>query len=122
VLSPLASALRLASVVVCLIVIASFVLFVVNQTSSASTHQQQELNGTTTAQGAQGAATSLKHAKKSSLRTKIDDASKAITSPFDGLSSGWNSQWLVRGVNLLLALVVYGFGLGFLARVIRVRA
>jgi hypothetical protein len=112
----------LASVVVCLIVIASFVLFVVNQTSSASTHQQQELNGTTTAQGAQGAAASLKHAKKSSLRTKIDDASKAITSPFDGLSSGWSSQWLVRGVNLLLALVVYGFGLGFLARVIRVRA
>ena len=121
-LSPLASALRLASVVVCLIVIASFVLFVVNQTSSASTHQQQELNGTTTAQGGQGAAASLKHAKKSSLRTRIDDVSKAITSPFDGLSSGWSSQWVIRGVNLLLALVVYGFGLGFLARVIRVRA
>jgi len=48
VLSPLASALRLASVVVCLIVIASFALFVVNKTSSASAHQQQELNGTTT--------------------------------------------------------------------------
>jgi hypothetical protein len=125
VLSPLASALRLASVVVCLIVIVSFALFVVNQTSSASAHQQQELNGTTSAPGAQaaqGAATSLKHAKKSSLRTRIDDASEAITSPFDGLSSGWSSQWLIRGVNLLLALVVYGFGLGFLARVIRVRA
>ena len=124
-LSPLASALRLASVVACLIVIVSFALFVVNQTSSASAHQQQELNGTTTAPGAQaaqGAATSLKDAKKSSLRTRIDDASEAITSPFDGLSSGWSSQWLIRGVNLLLALVVYGFGLGFLARVIRVRA
>jgi hypothetical protein len=116
---------RLASVVVCLIVIVSFALFVVNETSSASTHQQQELNGNTTAPGAraaQGGATSVKHAKKSSLRTRIDDASEAITSPFDGLSSGWSSQWLIRGVNLLLALVVYGFGLGFLARVIRVRA
>jgi hypothetical protein len=116
VLSPLAGALRLASIVVCLIVIVSFALFVVNQTGSASAHQQQELNGTTTAPGtqpAQGGATSAKHAKKSSLRTSIDDASEAITSPFDGL---------IRGVNLLLALVVYGFGLGFLARVIRVRA
>jgi hypothetical protein len=125
VLSPLASALRLASVVVCLIVIASFALFVVNKTSSASAHQQQELNGTTTAPGAQaaqGTASSVKHAKGSTLRTRIDDASEAITSPFDGLSSGWSSQWLIRGVNLLLALVVYGFGLGFLARVIRVRA
>jgi hypothetical protein len=127
VLSPLASALRLASVLVCLIVIASFALFVVNKTSSASAHQQQELNGTTTVPGAQavqgeGALTPVKHAKKSSLRTRIDDASNAITSPFDGLSSGWSSQWLIRGVNLLLALVVYGFGLGFLARVIRVRA
>jgi hypothetical protein len=28
---------------------------------------------------------------------------------------------VIRGVGLLLALVVYGFGLGFLARVIRVR-
>jgi predicted metalloprotease len=125
VLSPLASALRLASIVVCLIVIVSFALFVINQTGSASAHQQQELNGTTTAPGtqaAQGGATSAKHAKKSSLRTSIDDVSEAITSPFDGLSSGWSSQWLIRGVNLLLALLVYGFGLGFLARVIRVRA
>lgn len=124
-LSPLASALRLASIVVCLIVIVSFALFVINQTGSASAHQQQELNGTTTAPGtqpAQGGATSAKHAKKSSLRTSIDDVSEAITSPFDGLSSGWSSQWLIRGVNLLLALLVYGFGLGFLARVIRVRA
>jgi len=115
----------LASVLVCLIVIASFALFVVNKTSSASAHQQQELNGTTTAAGpqaVQGASTPVKHAKKSSLRTRIDDASNTITSPFDGLSSGWSSQWLIRGVNLLLALVVYGFGLGFLARVIRVRA
>jgi hypothetical protein len=124
VLSSLARALRLASVVACLIVIASFALFVVNQTSSASAHQQQELNGTTSVSGgqpAQAASTPLKHGKNSSLRTRIDDASEAITSPFSGVSSGWSSQWVIRGVNLLLALVVYGFGLGFLARVIRVR-
>jgi hypothetical protein len=111
-------------VVACLIVIASFALFAVNQTSSASAHQQQELNGGTSVpstQPAQGAPTPLKHDENSSLRAKIDDVSEAITSPFSGVSSGWSSQWVIRGVNLLLALVVYGFGLGFLARVIRVR-
>lgn len=127
-LSSLAGALRLASVLTCLIVIASFALFVVNQTGSASAHQQEELNGETTvstAQSTQGAAApahTQKHAEKSSLRTTIDDASKAITSPFSGVTAGWSSQWMIRGINLLLALVVYGFGLGFLARMIRVRA
>ena len=37
------------------------------------------------------------------------------------MSTGSNSQWAIRGVRLLLALLVYGFGLGYLARVIRVR-
>jgi len=111
-------------VVVCLIVIASFALFAINQTSSASAHQQQELNGgssVSSAEPAQGSSTQVKHAKNSSLRTRIDDASKAITSPFSGVSSGWSSQWAIRGFNLLLALLVYGFGVGFLARAVRVR-
>jgi hypothetical protein len=32
-----------------------------------------------------------------------------------------SSQWLIRSTKLLLALLVYGFGLGYLARVIRMR-
>ena len=57
-LSPLAGVLRLASVVLCLLVVASFVLFVVDQTGSASAHQQAELSHeTTTTQEAQKTAT-----------------------------------------------------------------
>jgi hypothetical protein len=124
VLSSFAGLLRLASMVICLIVIASFAIFVVNQTSSASTHQQEELGGgpvaTTTSSGASGShKASPPH--KSTLHKAIDDASNELTSPFSGLTSGSSSQWAIRGVNLLLALIVYGFGLGFLARVIRVR-
>jgi hypothetical protein len=37
------------------------------------------------------------------------------------VTSGSSSQWAIRGVNVLLALIVYGFGVGFLARVIRIR-
>jgi hypothetical protein len=123
VLSSFAGLLRLASLVICLIVIASFTIFVVNQTSSASTHQQEELGGTptttTVTPGSPPPKTQPPH--KSTVHKTIDEASDALTSPFSGVTSGFSSQWAIRGIKLLLALVLYGFGLGFLARVIRVR-
>lgn len=122
-LSLLAGALRLASLALCLIVVTSFALFVVNQTGSASAHQQEELNGPTitTAAPAQGGPPATAHRDKSTLRSRIDEVAKAVTSPFSAVTNGSSSQWVIRGVGLLLALLVYGFGLGFLARVIRVR-
>ena len=133
-----ARSLRLASIAACLIAIASFALFAVNQTSSASAHQQGVLSGevplsspenTATAQppSAQpggstqprGSAASTKH--EGSAHRVIDEASNAITSPFAGVTSGWSSQWTIRGVKLLLVLAVYGFGLGFVARMVRAR-
>lgn len=105
--------MRLASVVICLIVIASFAIFVVNQTSSASTHQQEELTG--------GSTSSKTSSHEGTLHKTIDEASNKLTSPFSSITSGWSSQWAIRGVKLLLTLIVYGFALGFLARVIRVR-
>jgi hypothetical protein len=38
------------------------------------------------------------------------------------VTESWSSEWSKRGVLLLLTLVIYGFGLGFIARVMRVRA
>jgi hypothetical protein len=114
VLSILAGLLRLASIVICLIVIASFAIFVANQTSSASAHQQEEVSGQVATQ-----KTPSKH--ESTVHKTIDEASNELTSPFSSISSGWSSQWAIRGVNLLLALIVYGFGLGFIARAVRVR-
>jgi hypothetical protein len=114
----------MASLGICLIAIASFVLFVVNQTSSASSHQQEVLNSgtsTTTAGAGASGAPSGSPPHKSSVHRAIDDASNALTSPFSGVTAGSSSQWVIRSANLLLALMVYGFGLGFLARTIRVR-
>lgn len=105
--------MRLASIVICLVAVVSFTLFAVNQTGNASTHQQQELNAEATAPATPP--------KESSLRRSVDDVSEAIASPFSAVTAGSSSQWLIRGVNLLLVLLVYGFGLGFLARLIRVR-
>jgi hypothetical protein len=124
VLSSIAGLLRVASLVICLIVIASFAIFAIDQTGSASTHQQEELGSLpsrpTTTSGAPGSpAPAPSH--KSALHSAIDNASNDLTSPFSGLSAGSSSEWATRGLNLLIALAVYGFGLGFLARTIRVR-
>jgi hypothetical protein len=125
VVSAIARLLRLASVSICLIVVASFAVFVVDQTKGASTRQQEAINGSPPAAngaaGAPGSAnTSASH--ESGLREAIDEASNSLTSPFSGIPSGSSSQWVIRGVNLLITLIVYGFALGYLSRVLRVRA
>ena len=118
--SSLTRLMRVASVVICLIVSASFLVFVINQTSSASTHQQNELNeGSAQASSSAPAAPSAKH--ESTLHRTLDDASNALTSPFAGVVSGSQSQWTIHIVRTVLALLVYGFGLAFLVRFIRVR-
>jgi hypothetical protein len=123
VIGPLASCLRLISIALCLLVTVSFALFALHDTSVASAHQQAVLNsgvppGTPVPAAYEPAKTPP---GKSSLRAKIDEASEDVSSPFSGLTSSWSSEWLKRGVLLLLSLAVYGFGLSYLARMIRVR-
>jgi hypothetical protein len=69
-----------------------------------------------------GAHSSGRSEHESSARKRIDEASNALTSPFSAVVGSSSSEWSSRIANLLLALAVYGFGLGFLARVLRVRA
>jgi hypothetical protein len=111
--------LRTASIAICLIVIASFAVFAVNQTKSASNRQTEEL--ATPAELAQSAHTPAppRH-HESAVHEVLDEVSGELTSPFSALASG-SSEWATRGAELLLALLVYGFGLGYLARVLRVR-
>jgi uncharacterized membrane protein YbjE (DUF340 family) len=114
--SSLAGLLLLASRIVCLIVIASFVVFVVDQTSSASTHQQNELTS-----GSTSASAANTPAHKSTLHRTLDETSDVLTSPFAGVVSGSNSEWVTHIVRTVLALIVYGLGVAFLVRFIRVR-
>ena len=46
----------------------------------------------------------------------IDEVAGKLTSPFSGITAGSTSQWVIRGVGTLMALLVYGVGLGYLAR------
>ena len=121
-LSAIAKLLRVASFVICLIVIASFVVFAANQTKSASNEQQEVLSGTplsSSGKGSDTGKTSKPH--KNAFHKALDEASSELTSPFAGIFSGSHSEWGTRGGELILALLVYGFGLGYLARILRVR-
>jgi hypothetical protein len=108
--------LRLASLVICAIVIASFAIFALEQTKTASKHQTEELTTGPATHSTRSSAT----ANEGSVHRDIDDASREFTSPFAGVVSGSNSEWLSRGVKLLLALLVYGVGVGFIARALRI--
>ena len=122
-LAPFSSLLRLASIVICLITVASFALFVTNQTKSASTHQQEVLNGAVPAEGSSpssGTAGEAVH-HESTVHRVIDEASEALTSPFSGITAGSSSEWVIHGADVALALLVYGFLLGYLATFARGR-
>jgi hypothetical protein len=116
--SALASLLRAAAIAVCLVAVASFGLYAINQTDNASAHQQESL-ATEGATAERAVQTDEPHT--TGVRGTIDEVSKTLTSPFDGVTSNSKSEWTKRTVNLLFALVVYGFGLGFVSRFIRVR-
>lgn len=113
--------LRLASIVICLIVIVSFGIFALNQTKSASGRQQEQLSHGAAANTSSSVPSRVPAAHESGAREAIDEASSQLTSPFAGIVSGSSSEWVVRGGELLVALAVYGFGLGYLARVLRIR-
>jgi hypothetical protein len=110
--------IRLVSIGVCLIVVASFIVFAVDQTKSASGHQQEQL--ASPAEATANAARPPPAHHTSGLREALDDASAELTSPFAGIVSG-SGEWATRGFKVLLALLVYGFGFGYLARALRVR-
>ena len=109
--------LRIASVAICALVAVSFLIFAADQTKSASASQQAELRtGPEVAAAGPGAKS-----HENGFHKAIDDAASTFTSPFAGIVSAAQSEWANQAVKLLLALLVYGFGLGYLARVIRVR-
>lgn len=95
------------SFVCCAFVIASFAFFATDQVSGASNHQVASLNGT-----APPAHQTTHHG---AVRRFVDSVAKDLTYPFHSLVTS-SSQWANQLLLLILGLVVYGVGLGYLAR------
>ena len=93
----------------CGLVLASFLLFAIDQASGASKHQVASLTSPSPS------APKTTPAHPGQPRMFIDGAAKALTYPFHSVIHP-SSTWAQRIFELLCAMLVYGFLLGYLAR------
>ena len=104
--------ISVCSLVCCALVLMSFGLFAFAQANGASKTQVAQLNNP-------GASSAGAHPRPTAEpRRFIDGAAHALTSPFRSFIHA-NSAWAVRIAATLCALLVYGLGLGYLARYAR---
>jgi hypothetical protein len=101
----------LIAVVCCGLVSISFIMFARDQIDTASIHQQNEINDKGLVPSPSNAP--VHHAQP---RRFIDNAAGKLTSPFRSLVSHDSSLWVREVVPTLFALLLYGVGLGYLAR------
>jgi hypothetical protein len=93
VLAALYKLMRTASIVICAIVVVSFLIFALDQTKTASGQQQSALrNGSSGGPSAEG--TPKQH--KNGFHQAIDDTASTFTSPFTGIVSASKSEWATR--------------------------
>ncbi len=120
----MAALLRLVSVVASLAVAASFVLFAIDESRAASDRSTRGISGQEAASAADPTAREerVRERVHSRPREVVDDVADVLLKPFAWADPGSDSLWARKGLPSLLALLVYGLGLGFLARTLRVRA
>lgn len=112
----IARAMRLASIAISVIAVLYFVAFALDQTSSASSHQQAEVSAD---EPGGGSSTGASAKKESGLHEAIDKVFAKLASPFSGVMSDTSGAWAIHIVDTLLVLAIYGFGLAFLARLLK---
>lgn len=102
-----------------LVVAASFTLFAVEELNTASHQSRVGVRSTPETAGAASVrAPALDGEATSGARRALDDANDALLAPFAGLTD-FDSAWATRGLPAVLGLLLYGFGLGYLARFAR---
>ncbi len=116
--------LRLFSIVASLVVLLSFGAFGIDQARSGSESSRAGIARETYVAAADpaGYATPtpaqerLRETEHSGARELLDDGNDMLLAPIASLTEDNSSAWMRRGVPALVALLLYGFGLGFLAR------
>lgn len=114
----LESLLRTFAILASLFVIAGFGLFVIDEAQSASDQTTEAIAGQKASRIADPSPEEerAREAAHAAPREVVDDVNDVLLSPFAVVAEGSSSQWARRGVPALLALLVYGFGVGMLAR------
>jgi hypothetical protein len=108
--------LRYLAITLSLIVAAGFVAFAFDDFSRASSKTQGRISGYEVTDPTP-AGERERERRHSKARELVDDANDIVLRPFAGIVSDTNrSRWVERGVPAMLALLVYGFGIGYLSR------
>jgi hypothetical protein len=116
----LGRALRLLSLALCAIVVLSFGLFASDQAGTGSRDARAgEGDPTLVATTATAPAAA---AGEHGARARVDDAARRLREPFAWAVPAGSGAWPTLLVPTALAVLVYGFGLGFLARFTNGRA
>jgi hypothetical protein len=118
--------LRWLSVSLCTIVVLGFALFAVDEARGASEASQAgiaaDASGSVAAPAPAASQEAARERAHGRVRETIDDAGDVVLGPFAAAAPAHGGAWAQRGIPTLLALAVYGFGLGYLARFARGRA
>ena len=112
------SVIRFVAIAVSAIVVLGFALFAIDEADKGSKAQQAKLErelGTPIAPSDREEA--ARERNQGALREAIDDANDVLLAPFADLVDSDNA-WVNHGIPALLALLVYGVGLGFLANML----
>jgi hypothetical protein len=120
----LSAPLRYLSIIASLVVLASIGAFGIDQARSGSEASRAGITST----GYRATADPSGYARPSPAQERVreqahgdarellDDADDLAVAPFAAVVSSSASAWVRRGIPALIALFVYGFGLGYLAR------
>jgi hypothetical protein len=117
------SLVRLFAIVSSGLVLFGFAYFATDEMSRGSQNQQNELKGELAGEDPAPVAPSAnqeadREAKNGTLREAVEDANDVLLGPFAGLVDGSNDRWVTHGVPAVLALLLYGVGLGMLANML----
>jgi hypothetical protein len=118
--------LRLFSILACLVVLLSFAAFAIDEARSGSQSSQAGIAGGPTTYAPvpdpagfakpSPAQERLREADHGGAREALDDADDVLLAPLAFVTEENSSAWMRRAIPALLALALYGFGVGFLSR------
>lgn len=106
----ISSAIRIVSKAICLLLVASFAMFVVDEFSSETNRQLAIANGSAQAQVVRDVHGRKFDPNRSELRLKIDGANDAVLAVPEQLVSDSRNPWVLLGVPFLLGIVFFGIG------------
>ena len=121
----MASFIRLIAICLSAVVALGFLLFAIDEMDRGSKTQQQAVDSATRSAGPRIVPPSpspsdeaLRERQHGKVREAIDDANDELLMPFAGIVGSSHSNWVTHGVPTLLALLIYGVGLGLLANAV----